>query len=386
MGFSITNLSKAQKLLVDVKEKSLGVVWLTDIVSKGKNELLDNLDEIGRLLKESWRTRSTSHKVNDFSSIQAESSLNLQKFYKDALNAAEILRDGSSNGGEVRKTGNKELDKEIEKLSKKISNEMKDIVNLVNNDQTLRLTVLADLKDEQGLTGKWEKIGNKVSDMLSGGVKFSDVNKNFNDKVSTDAKEYMVISGGIMPISVVSSVAVGFLTSYGLASVGGGGLAGAITALSIGAAAGAGFLGATVGVAAIFLIAGLVIYCNRERLATIAAKRHIIKIQEKTKNMIKYINEAAKKIKDFNQKTNGDTVGYAEILKATDIANEFFKKQKELWGKYTSAEKREYNDGKDGKHKSGLLTRLDDRGKDKLQQAKLELANKWVKISDSRKA
>ena len=97
------------------------------------------------------------------------------------------------------------------------------------------------------------------------------------------------------------------------------------------------------------------------------------------RKIVKYTNEANRIVHQYNsdQKDESPITITDEHKNAT---RKFINNQKILWSKYTTTAARSYKNNKNGKHKSGILSRSDDRKDDSLQKAKLALANTWVKL------
>ena len=126
---------------------------IREILREGSCGLLDDLDDIGEHFRKSWRTRTTGHKMHDFSSLQARSSMNLQQFYKNMRSAYDKYLETvspltSSSQGPVllKQLPNNNLKKNLERYEKKIDRAKEKLVRSINSNPKLRDKILGELK------------------------------------------------------------------------------------------------------------------------------------------------------------------------------------------------------------------------------------------------
>ncbi|MDO4199581.1 MAG: hypothetical protein Q4D57_02325 [Clostridia bacterium] len=387
MAFSITNTGKAKSILKKVNfDKAIvngnsaklsikAEEALKEILKNGEYRLFEALDEAGRLLKESWLTRSTSHKKYDFSSIQAESSLGLQKFYKKIFNniPSEVFKERDIKI-------DPKVEKEIQVLNKKLSKSIEKIRKIIIANNEIAEYVQGQLKID---TVTQETLG-KLDALMPNNVAFIDKNKiKISERVEKQNLKKSLKSVGI---GTIVGVATGLVTAGGM--VGLGYLAESMAPIILGAAiigpaALAAGLAVSVVVAAGFLIAALVVHCNKERFGTIALKRAVIKINDEFTNALKCLNKAAYLVRKCATKEKSESEP-TPTDEQKNILKSFVEDQKKLWDPYTDAAKRGYikseEDEAKGTHKSGSRT-VKDAKTSTIGKMKEGISKTWAAMS-----
>ena len=144
-------------------------------------------------------------------------------------------------------------------------------------------------------------------------------------------------------------------------------------------------LGISLLAATVLTIGAVVVFCNRERLKTICAKKELIELNDGFRDAIKYLNKAADLVRRNAKLEDGKRDERLPVQKDEEILNDFLNNQKKLWEPYTTAEGRDYTnksekDEEKGRHKSGLI-KVSDEKTSTLGKMKLGIAKTWAAIS-----
>ncbi|MDO4199637.1 MAG: hypothetical protein Q4D57_02615 [Clostridia bacterium] len=407
MAFSITNVGKAKgvlkkvnfdKVIVGGNSAKLSVKAeevLKEILINGEYEIFETLDKAGRLLKESLLTRSTSHKIYDFSSIQSISSRNLQQLYKYVLdNKYEDVFDDKDKPIAVL---DKSKMKELDALSKKLAKSLNAAIKVIKNNPPLLNLVEQDLKSIGSNSAVFDKLKSKLPKDV-GILKLKNykdaaghngIDKRWysseHDRNIADAKDiarnHMVgdILNKKVAITLASASLATMVTATALELLGTGAVVTAGVALF-----GAGLVIILPAVAA--LLIGMIIFESKEeRFGTIAAKKELIKINDEVTNALKCLNKAADLVRKNVKTTTPE--GNQEPQPTDDqktVLKSFVEEQKKLWKPYTTPQGREYNktekDKEKGTHKTGLIT-VKDVKTGTIGKMKEGISKTWVEMS-----
>ncbi len=373
-----------------------------EILSTGDCKLLNDLDDIGENFRKSWLTRQTGHKSNDFSSLQIQSSINLQKLYSDIIASQ---KNGSNQPDAkvmvpIDAIMDAKLSQGILSYDKKIKKVAKELIKLVSENKEMKKMVEAKLKEMKQTNdiGECKKYLDETVAGLGDDVKFvSKESKRIDDKAREVAK-ILGATGGLTAAYTPIAADVGaFVIIYGglFASLAAPTISAMdaiiVTSMIAGVGFGIGTVGVGFGFAAIVLLAALALWCANElgitkRLATIEVKRYVTKVKSKLRDVIKYTNDAARFVNNYLKNKLKDwslpTEITADIKK---IVTDFVTKQKALWSPYTTDAGRGYfeelkDKDRPNKHWSGILKVRDDKQRTEMGAAKLAFARVWGKM------
>lgn len=337
---------------------------VNSIAQNGYFEPFDTLDEIGELLRKSINSRSTSHKIGDYSSKQMDSSGNLQTFDSNMLK--EIAKNEAPvDAGDA--IYDEKYTKTIADFNKKAQKELDSLIKLINGNKTMKQAVkdkIEEIKNNKSKLNDLEPYLKDMRSIIDDGVNFVDENnKRINGNLDDIGHELSILGAELTPYSLVL-----FL---------GGAVAGV-----------PGVVLATGGILLFFALAAIVWALLEgglmERLGTIAGKRYLIKVKEKVRNITKYTNDIARYNRQYvrNLKRNDDQQEVEVTQEMKNIINDFIFNQKSLWNPYTTVEGRQYKEEMKrdhGYHISGLRKVLDENNTE-VRQIKLGLANTWIKM------
>jgi len=393
MGFSITNTGKAKDVLNESKIgqniikgdaeniKTEPKKIIKEIIDTGECKLIRSLDKGGRYLKDSVLTRSTAHKIYDFSSIQSESGLNVQKLYKDILNNIPQDIFPKQKGTEI--VLNKKVKKEIKELEKKLNKALSNIQKTINQNEEMKDFIKKQLSDEKITTDTL----NKLDGLFVNNITFVE---KLNQKKGENLGKQKVKLG-------LKALNLGTILGPAFALIGGGfgslvavmsgwfsvGWAISLVGPIFGAASfGVGLVVPAV-IAAGFFIGALVVYCNKEDFGTILLKKLAIKINDEFRTAIKCVNKAAYLVSKNAQATNSEEQDIQPTEKQDEILKKFIATQQKLWRPYTTAEGRQYTKTEDssesGTHKTRGITVKNEKTST-IGKMKLGIAKTWVAI------
>lgn len=336
-----------------------------EISERGSYEFFNKLNKIGVRVKKSGRTRNTSHKGNDFSSLQADSSNNIETFYSKMLKEIAKNEDPVDLGDAIY---DEKYTKTIADFNKKAQKELDSLIKLINGNKIMKQAVEGKIEEIKNNKSKLKELEPHLKDMCSqigDGAVFVDKN-NKRIKDNLDGFGECLVGGAYLGTPYyltffVEGAAIGFPPLLLVGS-------GIMLAIALAAVVWA------------VLELGLA-----ERIGTIKAKRYLIKVKEKVRNITKYTNDITRYnrqyVRDLNRKGGQQEIEVTEGLK--DIIEEFVEKQKRLWEPYTTVEGRQYKEEMKrahGKHVSGIRIVRDDKASTEMGSLKLAFANTWCKI------
>lgn len=382
MAIAFTNKRKALNLLKEggfdtaeiekgsAKKFTLDAGKLKAIAEGDKNNVFEILNSAGKLLKDSWLTRSTGHKEYDFSSVQSASALALEKFF---INLENSIDDALNNDENLSDKQKKIVKEQLTKLWVTIrgslreigaSDELKQIVedemNKPQSEIKARFNeILKNVDLNKRLDGLWEPTAAEMEAARQG--------------VEQDVKNCYKEAGLGWIAGPAIGTGIGFVIGLKMTTT---------PLLALGCICG-GVFGLAVAVALGLVITGLVINANKESFAKIKIKKRIIKIQEIHTKILSQINELNRTVKQMRKENRKDQLkDEAEVPAETKKKiKDFVEDQKNLWGKYATAAARNYDHEKDdsNKHKSaGKL--VSDEKTSGIGKAKQGLANQWLKL------
>lgn len=389
MYLSITKVGKAKNELkklgiTNFKENSsnysfeFGEEDAGEIIQNGYSHRLATLVKVGEYLKTSLLTRSTSHKDNDFASIQANSSLNVQKLYKKILNNTP---DAVFTSRQV--TLDKQDEKTIKTYEKRLNESLSKIQKIINTNKPIGDFVKKQLHDN----AVTQSTLNKLDGLIPNNVQFIKQNsvsaaKNYlPEKAGTTIKDSMVqgfTDLGFVSVPICVSFAESLLAKDALA------LGMIVSNAQFMAVAGPVILALPLAIAAGLLIAALVVNCDKERFGTIILKRRIIQINDEFTKALKHLNAASKILKKYNSEPK-EKIDSTLSDEQMEILQQFFEEQKELWNLYATTEGKGYHrttdEAEDGVHKVGLIKVKDETiEKRTIQILKLIVARLWTNV------